>query len=54
MKVTIECDENYAIHVSVFDVTDNVDLGEMHIERRDNMNSQQMKKAAESLGKLDI
>lgn len=54
MKVTIECDENYAIHVSVFDVNDNVDLGEMHIERRDNMNSQQMKKAAESLGKLDI
>lgn len=54
IKVTIECDENNAIHVRLFDISDNADLGEMHIERKDNMNKQQMMQAAESLGKLDI
>lgn len=54
IRVVISCDINSIIHVSVIDLTDNEDLGEMKIERVSNLSKEEVQKAQNKLGKLNI
>lgn len=54
IEVTITCDENSIIHVRVFDLDLNRDLGEMHIDRVSNLSEKEIKQSAMVISKLDI
>lgn len=54
IEVTITCDENSIIHVRVFDLDLNRDLGEMHIDRVSNLSEKEIKQSAMMISKLDI
>lgn len=54
IEVTISCDIDAIIHVHVFDAEDNLDLGEMNIDRTVNMSQPEMEKAQIRVGKLNI
>lgn len=54
IEVTIACDENSIIHVKVYDLDLNCDLGEMHIDRVSNLSEEEVKKSISKISKLDI
>ena len=54
IRVVISCDGDSLIHVHVIDLQDNENLGEMRITRSANMSDQEIEKAQEHLGKLNI
>lgn len=54
IRVIIACDTDSIIHVRVFDVEDQMDLGEMRIERSNNMSEDEIRIASNKIGKLNI
>ena len=54
IRVIIGCDADALIHVHVIDLEDNINLGEMRIERKANMTEEEIKEAQQHLGKLNI
>ncbi len=54
IEVIISCDSDSIIHVRVIDLVTNEDLGEMKIDRVNNLSDQEVQKEANRLGKLNI
>lgn len=54
IEVTISCDENSIIHVRVYDLDLNRDLGEMKIDRVSNLSEEEVIKNQRKISKLDI
>lgn len=54
IEVTISCDENSIIHVRVYDMDLQRDLGEMHIDRVSNLTEEEISKNKQRISKLDI
>lgn len=54
IEVTISCDENSIIHVRVYDMDMQQDLGEMHIDRVSNLSDEEVKNDMLRISKLDI
>ncbi len=54
VSVKMEYDLNGFIHVSVFDMTDNVNLGEMKIERTSNLSEEEVREKRMLIDKIDI
>lgn len=54
IEVTISCDENSIIHVRVYDMNLQKDLGEMHIDRISNLTDEEVKENQQRISKLDI
>ena len=54
IEVTISCDENYIIHVRVYDLDLQRDLGEMHIDRISNLTEEEVQQNQQRISKLDI
>lgn len=54
VRVVISCDINAIIHVSISDLTDNENLGEMSIDRSSNMSADEKEEAHRKIGKLNI
>lgn len=54
IEVTISCDENSIIHVSVVDLDNNTFLGEMEIERTYNLTREQIEDSKHLIDTLDI
>lgn len=54
IEVSISCDENSIIHVRVFDMGLEQDLGEMHIDRVSNLSEEEIKMNRIKVNKLDI
>ena len=54
IEVTISCDENSIIHVRVYDMDLQRDLGEMHIDRVSNLTEEEISKNKQRINKLDI
>ena len=54
IQIVISCDLDGLVHVSVFDLTDNENLGEMRIDRAANMNEECIQEAINKLGELNI
>ena len=54
IEVSISCDENSIIHVRVYDMGLDEDLGEMHIDRVSNLSEDEIKNNQYRIGKLDI
>ncbi len=54
IRVTISCDTDSIIHVNVFDVSDNVDLGEIEIDRKGGLSNDEIDVAKTKMGKLNI
>ncbi len=54
IEVIISCDSDSIIHVRVIDLVTNEDLGEMKIDRVNNLSDQEVKQEASRLGKLNI
>lgn len=54
IEVIISCDSNSIIHVRVIDLTTNEDLGEMKIERANNLSDQEIQRETMKIGKLNI
>ena len=54
IEVTISCDENSIIHVRVYDLDLQRDLGEMHIDRISNLTEEEVQQNQQRISKLDI
>lgn len=54
IAVTISCDESALVHVFVMDADDNIELGEMSVERQNNLNQEEMKQQANMLRSINI
>lgn len=54
IRVVISCDTDSIIHVHVIDLVDNENLGEMRINRVANMTEDEVQRAKNKLGKLNI
>ena len=54
VRITISCDVNSIIHVRVYDLDQNKDLGEMHIDRVSNLSEEEVKEDRIRINKLDI
>lgn len=54
IEVTISCDENSIIHVRVYDLDLQRDLGEMHIDRISNLTEEEIQQNRQRISKLDI
>lgn len=54
IEVTISCDENSIIHVKVYDLDLQRDLGEIHIDRISNLNEEEVRQNQQRISKLDI
>lgn len=54
IRVVVSCDTDSIIHVHVIDLTDNEDLGEMRINRVANLTDEEVRRAQNRLGKLNI
>lgn len=54
IEVTISCDENSIIHVRVYDLDLQRDLGEMHIDRISNLTEEEVRQNQQRISKLDI
>ena len=54
IEVTISCDENSIIHVRVYDLDLQRDLGEMRIDRISNLTEEQVRQNQRRISKLDI
>lgn len=54
IEVTISCDENSIIHVRVYDMNLQRDLGEMHIDRVSNLTEEEVEQNKQRISKLDI
>lgn len=54
IEVTISCDENSIIHVRVYDLDLQSDLGEIHIDRISNLNEEEVRQNQQRISKLDI
>ena len=54
IEVTISCDENSIIHVSVVDLDNNTFLGEMEIDRTCNLTREQVEESKHLIDTLDI
>lgn len=54
IEVTISCDENSIIHVRVYDLDLQKDLGEMHIDRVSNLTEEEIQQNQMRISKLDI
>lgn len=54
IEVTISCDENSIIHVRVYDLDLQRDLGEMRIDRISNLTEEQVRQNQRHISKLDI
>lgn len=54
IEVTISCDENSIIHVRVYDLDQQRDLGEMHIDRISNLTEEEVQRNQLRISKLDI
>lgn len=55
IRFIVSCDENQIIHVRAIDLDENVDLGEITINREEhNMTEEQVEKSAENIHKLNI
>lgn len=54
IDVTISCDENSIIHVRVFDVDYQRDLGEMRIDRVSNLSDAEKRESRQRISMLDI
>lgn len=54
ISVEVSYDENAIIHVSVIDLVDNSNLGEMEIKRKSNLNDNEIENSKSALSKLII
>ncbi|MFI3255152.1 MAG: Hsp70 family protein [Eubacteriales bacterium] len=54
VEVTIACDENSIIHVRVFDLDLQQDLGEMHIDRISNLSDSEVDESYALISSMDI
>lgn len=54
IEVTISCDENSIIHVRVYDLDLQRDLGEMHIDRVSNLTEEEILQDQRRISRLDI
>lgn len=54
IEVIIGCDSDSIIHVRVIDLVSNEDLGEMKIDRVNNLSDTDMAQETHKLGKLNI
>lgn len=54
IEVIISCDSDSIIHVRVIDLVTNEDLGEMKIDRVNNLSDKEVQQEANRLGKLNI
>ena len=54
IEVTVSCDENSIIHVRVYDMDLQKDLGEMHIDRVSNLTEEEIRQNQQRISKLDI
>lgn len=54
IKVLVSCDNDSIIHVHVIDMEDNINLGEMRIDRTSNMSKEEIETAQNKIGKLNI
>lgn len=54
IEVSISCDENSIIHVRVYDLDLQRDLGEIYIERVANLNEEEIRQSQQRISKLDI
>lgn len=54
IEIVISCDSDSIIHVRVIDLVSNEDLGEMKIERANNLSDYEVEQESRRLGKLNI
>lgn len=54
ITVSVSCDENGIVHVYVHDDDENVDLGEVRIERAFNLDAGEVERSKRSIARLDI
>ena len=54
IEVTISCDENSIIHVRVYDLDLQRDLGEIYIDRVSNLTEEEVRQSQQRISKLDI
>lgn len=54
ITVSVSCDENGIVHVYVHDDDENIDLGEVRIERAFNLNADEVERSRRSIARLDI
>lgn len=54
IEITVSCDEQSVIHVRVVDMTNKRDLGEMKLDRIQNLSEEQLKAEHNRLGHLNI
>ena len=54
ITVSVSCDENGIVHVYVHDDDENVDLGEVRIERAFNLDAGEVERSKQSIARLDI
>lgn len=54
IEVTISCDENSIIHVRVYDLDLQRDLGEIYIDRVSNLTEEEVRQNQQRISKLDI
>lgn len=54
IEVTISCDENSIIHVRVYDLDLQQDLGEVYIDRVSNLTEEEVRQSQQRISKLDI
>ena len=54
IEVSISCDENSIIHVRVYDLDLQRDLGEIHIDRVSNLTEEEIRQNQQRISKLDI
>ena len=54
IEVTVSCDENSIIHVRVYDLDLQRDLGEMHIDRISNLTEEEVRQNQQRISRLDI
>ena len=54
IEVTISCDENSIIHIRVYDLDLQRDLGEIYIDRVSNLTEEEVRQSQQRISKLDI
>lgn len=54
IKISISYDKDGIVHVGVFDMEDNCDLGEMEIERKSNLSQEEVDKSRDKLDRMKI
>jgi len=54
IAVTISCDASALVHVFVMDADDNIELGEMNVERQNNLNTEEVKQQTEMIHGINI